>query len=128
MEEQCQKILGHESPASHSSGSLPITGIFATSGINCSHVLQSAHKAGVGEHRFFVIDIDLNTMIGEDFPQLVRYEGRKLHSPRNIKHGRHTTSQYGRTSYGINLLRSMRHSVQTIAPSPMKRNKQLLIA
>ena len=29
VEEQCQKILGHESPASHSSGSLPITGIFA---------------------------------------------------------------------------------------------------
>eukprot|EP00956_Cyclotella_meneghiniana_P012008 scaffold16990_cov79-Cyclotella_meneghiniana.AAC.3 len=31
--EQCQKILGHESPASHLSGSLPITGIFATSDI-----------------------------------------------------------------------------------------------
>jgi hypothetical protein len=42
MTEQCREILGFESPASHSTGSNPITGIFATSGIDCKHVLQSA--------------------------------------------------------------------------------------
>jgi hypothetical protein len=83
MTEQCREILGFESPASHSTGSNPITGIFATSGIECKHVLQSAHKAGVGDHHFFVIDVDLSTMIGEDFPQLVRYEGRKLQSKKH---------------------------------------------
>jgi hypothetical protein len=83
MTEQCREILGSESPASHSTGSNPITGIFATSGIDCKHVLQSAHKAGMGDHRFFVIDVDLSTMIGKDFPQLVRYEGRKLQSKKH---------------------------------------------
>jgi hypothetical protein len=52
MTGQCREILGSESPVSHSTSSNPITGIFATSGIDCKHVLQSAHKASVGDHRF----------------------------------------------------------------------------
>jgi hypothetical protein len=80
MTEKCKEVLGHDSPNSHHTGSLPITGIFATSGINCANVLQSAHGAGVGDHRVFIMDIDLSSMIGEDFPKLIRLLGRKLQS------------------------------------------------
>ena len=78
MTERCKDILGHESPNSHFRGSLPISGIFSTSGVNCVNVFQSAHGAGIGDHRLFVMDIDLASMIGEDFPKLVRLPGRKL--------------------------------------------------
>ena len=83
MTEKCREILGHDSPNSHHTGSLPITGIFATSGINCPNVLQSAHGAGVGDHRVFIMDIDLSSMIGEDFPKLIRLPGRKLQSKKH---------------------------------------------
>jgi hypothetical protein len=49
MREVCREILGRKSPNSHHSGSLPITGIFATSGLACSHVLQSGHNFGIGD-------------------------------------------------------------------------------
>jgi hypothetical protein len=82
MTEKCKEVLGHESPNSHSTGSLPISGVFATSEIIVRHVFQSAHGGGIGDHRLFVVDVDLSSMIGEDFPQLVRMPGRKLQTKR----------------------------------------------
>lgn len=78
MVEQCHQILGHKSPPSHIRGQLPISGIFATSGIVCKNVLQSAHGFGIGDHRTFVLDVDLASLIGEDFPSLIRLPGRNL--------------------------------------------------
>jgi hypothetical protein len=83
MSEKCREVLGHDSPNSHHTGSLPITGIFATSGINCANILQSVHGAGVGDHRVFIMDTDLSSMIGEDFPKLIRLPGRKLQSKKH---------------------------------------------
>jgi hypothetical protein len=83
MSEKCREVLGHDSPNSHHTGSLPITGIFATSGINRANVLQSVHGAGVGDHRVFIMDTDLSSMIGEDFPKLIRLPGRKLQSKKH---------------------------------------------
>ena len=78
MREVCREILGRKSPNSHHSGSLPITGIFATSGLACSHVLQSGHNFGIGDHRLFVLDVNLASLVGHEFKKLVRLPGRKL--------------------------------------------------
>ena len=82
MTEQCRKILGHKSPNSHSSGVLPITGIFATSGINCSHVLQSAHSYGIGDHRTFILDVEIASLLGPTYSKIIRQPGRKLQAKR----------------------------------------------
>ena len=78
MSEQCLKVLGKKSPHSWVRGSSPITGVFATSGLNCTNIFQSAHGYGVGDHRVFVIDVDLSSLIGEDVPKLIRQPGRTL--------------------------------------------------
>eukprot|EP00956_Cyclotella_meneghiniana_P021219 scaffold38273_cov70-Cyclotella_meneghiniana.AAC.7 len=68
MREVCRDILGHKSPNSHHSGSSPITGIFATSGLACSHVLQSGHNYGIRDHRLFVLDVNLTSLAGKYKP------------------------------------------------------------
>ena len=78
MKDVCEELLGHRSPNSHQSGSLPISGIFTTQGVACSAVFESAHGFGLGDHRLFAIDIDLTSLIESDFPQVVRQPGRKL--------------------------------------------------
>lgn len=82
MEEQCRKVWGHKSPNSHHTGSLPITGVFATTGIKCLNAFQSAHGFSIGDHRTFIIDFDLTTVIGTQFQKLVRLPGCKLQAKR----------------------------------------------
>jgi hypothetical protein len=78
MKEVCREILGHKSPNSHIDGKLPITGIFATSGLLCKNVFQSAHMYGIGDHRLFALDVDLTSLVGSELPKLVRQPGRRL--------------------------------------------------
>eukprot|EP00956_Cyclotella_meneghiniana_P007317 scaffold9944_cov52-Cyclotella_meneghiniana.AAC.5 len=82
MADVCEAVLGHRSPNSHASGSLPITGVFATSDLVAQHVFQSAHGFGLGDHRVFVVDIDLTQLLGSEYSQLVRLPGRNLQAKR----------------------------------------------
>ena len=55
-EEQFRKQYDEDAPCSHTSDSTSICGVFETSDINCEAALISSHKAGVGDHRFCVLD------------------------------------------------------------------------
>ncbi len=82
--ELCRKHTGKPFPPTHCSGSVPIDGIFATSGIDC---VILPHYGGIEDHCCFIIDISLDSMIGTSFPNIVRCATRKLHcsSTRMIK-------------------------------------------
>ena len=56
--------------------------MFATSDLVAQHVFQSAHGFGLGDHRVFVVDIDLTQLLGSEYSQLVRLPGRKLQAKR----------------------------------------------
>jgi hypothetical protein len=122
MSEKCRDILGHESPASHSSGSSPITGIFATSGIDCKNVLQSAHGAGVGDHRF--CNRHQPTYHGRGgFPEIGQLRRQKTTVQKSTKPAKPTTSLFGRTSSATNLLRSMTTCACVTTPSQNVKSK-----
>lgn len=82
MNDVCEAVLGFKSPNSHASGTLPITGIFATAELTATSVFQSAHGYGLGDHRVFAVDIDLTQLLGPEYSQLVRLPGRKLQAKR----------------------------------------------
>eukprot|EP00956_Cyclotella_meneghiniana_P011386 scaffold15968_cov46-Cyclotella_meneghiniana.AAC.14 len=82
MVDVCEAALGHKSPNSHASGTLPITGVFVTSDLVAQHVFQSSHGFGLEDHRVFVVDIDLAQLLDSEYSQLVRLPGRKLQAKR----------------------------------------------
>jgi hypothetical protein len=85
--ELCQKHTGKQIPLTRCSGSIPIDGIFATSGIDCINAFILQHYGGVGDHHCIIMDISLDSMIGTSFLNIVRCAARKLHclSTRMIK-------------------------------------------
>ena len=92
MKCQFKAANGHNSPFSHRSGSeftKPVCTIFATPGVICTNAYQSAHDEGIGDHRMHIYDFESTSVIGEDFPHLVRSSGRKLTSRITIKRKRY---------------------------------------
>jgi hypothetical protein len=79
FKEMCHHHTGINLPPTFRTGSIPIDGIFATSGIECVNVTLLPHLAGVGDHRCFIIDFSSESVIGTDFPNIVRVASRKLH-------------------------------------------------
>ena len=77
--EMCHRHTGTKLPPTFRSGSNPIDGIFATSGIECVNVTLLPHLGGVGDHRCFIIDFSSESVIGTEFPNIVRVAARKLH-------------------------------------------------
>ena len=75
LEEQFRKLYKEDAPFSHISGSTPICGVFATSGIKCKAALISSHKAGVGDHRLCVFDFSEESILGLDIPALCKPDG-----------------------------------------------------
>ncbi len=80
MEELFCQANGQEAPASHIRGSTAICGAFATSGVECSHVQHSAHYAGVGDHRFHLLQFSAPSIIGTSYPLPGCSTSRKLNS------------------------------------------------
>ena len=76
--EICHYHTGLYLPPTFRTGSIPIDGIFATSGIECVNVTLLPHLGGVGDHRCFIIDFSSASVIGTDFPNIVRVASRKL--------------------------------------------------
>eukprot|EP00956_Cyclotella_meneghiniana_P027487 scaffold61634_cov36-Cyclotella_meneghiniana.AAC.4 len=71
MDDICEAVLGHKSPNSHAEGTLPITGVFATSGLKAKNIFQSSHRFGLGDRRVFAVDIDLSQLLGPEYSQPV---------------------------------------------------------
>jgi hypothetical protein len=76
--EICRCHTGIPIPPTFWTGSAPIDGIFATSGIECVNVLILPHLGGVGDHRCFIISLSSESVIGSLFPNLVQCSARKL--------------------------------------------------
>ena len=80
MDEQTLKSTGERAPYSHQSGKRPIVGTFATPGILCVNSYLSPHGTGVGDHRFQLHDFDAISVLGIEYPKLVKPTGRSLRS------------------------------------------------
>ncbi len=79
FKEMCHHHTGLHLPPTFRTGSIPIDWIFATSGIQCVNVTLLPHLGGVGDNRCFIIDFSSKSVIGTDFPNIVRAASRKLH-------------------------------------------------
>ncbi|MGA0401929.1 MAG: hypothetical protein ACO3PX_18315, partial [bacterium] len=86
MEEQFFSLTGTHAPASHSDGSRPITGLFATAGVQFLHIYQSRHKSGLGDHRFTVFDVDATSVLGVPLRHAKRPSTRplRMNAERNV--------------------------------------------
>eukprot|EP00956_Cyclotella_meneghiniana_P039722 scaffold177943_cov84-Cyclotella_meneghiniana.AAC.1 len=78
MTERFLATNGFEAPNSYYRGSKPITGCFCTQGIDCVNVYASPHRAGAGDHRYWIMDFDAKSVLGAGYPHLVRPKGRRL--------------------------------------------------
>jgi len=79
LEEQCMKRTGTPLPPSHTSGTTPVCAVYATAGVEVVNVFVLEHHGGVGDHRLIVVDFSSVSVIGMDFPNIVRPEARNLH-------------------------------------------------
>jgi hypothetical protein len=78
MTEAFKSANGFDTPASYFRGSTPITGCYTTQGIDVVNVYVSAHQAGAGDHRYWIIDLCSRSVFGASYPHLVRPRGRRL--------------------------------------------------
>ena len=87
MTEQFYSVTGQQAPASHSTGTRPITGLFATAGIRFLGIYMSAHNAGIGDHRYTVYDVDASSVLGIEIHSGKRPVTRRLRTniPRHVK-------------------------------------------
>jgi hypothetical protein len=79
LTEICRRHTGIPIPPTFRTGSAPINGIFATSGIECVHVFILPYLSGVGDHRCFIFDLSSELVIGSTFSNIVQCASRKLH-------------------------------------------------
>ena len=77
--EQCHQCTGVYIPPTFREGTIPINAVYATAGIECisAHILP--HKGGVGDHRCFIVDFSLTSVIGSKFPNIVQCVAQRLH-------------------------------------------------
>ena len=78
MDEQTLKSTGRQAPKSHQTGTNPIVGTFATPGIMCVNTYLSPHGGGVGDHRLHIHDFDAMSVLGSEYPKIVKPTGRSL--------------------------------------------------
>jgi hypothetical protein len=78
MREICHKVTGVPLPATHLRGRIPIDGVFCTAGADCTSATLLPPRAGVGDHRVFLLDFASETIIGDIFPRVVPIFRRQL--------------------------------------------------
>jgi hypothetical protein len=61
-------------------GSRPIDGIWVSSNLDISNACVMPFGYGVGNHRSFILDVPLDSLIGVDPVKIVRPIGRQLNS------------------------------------------------
>jgi hypothetical protein len=79
LNKQCLQCTGMHLTPTFRDGAVPINALFATAGIECFNAYILSHKGGAGDHRYFVLDFTLSSVIGTKFPNIVCCYTRKLH-------------------------------------------------
>jgi hypothetical protein len=80
MREAIIQLTGASPGATFFRGSKPIDGMWVSGNPNISNACVMPFGFGVGDHRAFVLDIPLESMIGIDPVKIVRPVGRRLNS------------------------------------------------
>ncbi len=70
-------------PPTHTRGSVPIDAAFGTAGVSCSAAAFLPGWVGVGDHRVFLVDIALETILGNVFLQVIPIACRLLNCASN---------------------------------------------
>jgi len=78
MKEQCLLKTGERLPNTFITGTRPIDGVFATSGIEILYAGLLPKYGGVGDHRAFILDFTTASVLGTSFPRVLPHQGRKL--------------------------------------------------
>jgi hypothetical protein len=78
MTEICYWTTGEHLPPTHSRGSTPIDAVFGTAGLVCSAASLLPYNVGVGNHRVFIVDITLESILGDVFPRVIPASSRLL--------------------------------------------------
>ncbi len=68
---QCLGCTSLHIPPTFRDGSMPINAVYATDGIECVNAYILPHKGGIGDHRCFIIDFSLPSVIGTGFQNIV---------------------------------------------------------
>jgi hypothetical protein len=80
MNEVVGDFTGEKLGATHFRGSKPIDGIWATKDIGVTGACVMPVGFGVGDHRMFIVDFRLDSMIGTNPPKVVRASSRRLNT------------------------------------------------
>ena len=72
MREVILERHGNTAPATHSTGSYPIDGIFASTNIDIRAGGYMGHEAGEGDHRCLWIDVSFVSAFGHNLPVIMR--------------------------------------------------------
>ena len=78
MTEICYQTTGKHLPPTHSCGSTSINAVFGTAGLVCSAASLMPYNVGVGNHRVFIVDITLESILGDVFPSVILASSRLL--------------------------------------------------
>ncbi len=76
---QCLGCTGRHILPTFRDGIMPINAMYATAGIECVNAYILPHKGGIGDHRCFIIDFSLSSVIGTRFQKIVQCAARRLH-------------------------------------------------
>jgi hypothetical protein len=75
----CLQCTGIHIPPTFRDGTILIDANFATARIECVNAYILPHKGGVGNHRCFIVNFTLSSIIKTKFPNIVRCSAQKLH-------------------------------------------------
>jgi hypothetical protein len=78
MSELCYRTTVTPLPPTQNRGSVPIDAIYGTAGLVCSDVALLPDRMGVGDHRVFIMDIELDSILGDVFPHVLPATRRLL--------------------------------------------------
>ncbi len=68
LHKMCHRTTGRCLPPTHTRGQVPIDAVYGTASLQCTAVTLLPGRAGVGNHHVFIVDIDLETILGSVFP------------------------------------------------------------
>ena len=119
LQEQFHKLFEEPAPFSHTTGSRPIMGVYATSGVEVTAAFLSKHgaKGTVGDHRLHVFDFTTMSITGLDTPAVKRAEGRNLQCK----------DHYGKTNY-VRLLMQLTKRHKMFSKALFLRHQRLAIS
>jgi hypothetical protein len=75
MKEVCLWTTGIPLPPTHNRGTVLINAVFGTAGLMVTSVALLLSRAGVGDHRVFLIDVSSDSIMGDVFPRVIPAAG-----------------------------------------------------